>query len=728
MRKKKRIREKLLAIFLMAAVTITMIPAGLALYSDKAEAATTYSYSMTRPSVKIKGHKVHITTFTVSGLGLRGSCCQVGTDAKTGKTTATKLSNTDIRTKLMYYYGYQKGYLGQTNMNGFLLGRALSWESGNTRTYPATSTEVKNFIKAMPSTVSVPNRFECYICNPTNGAQDFIAYKMNPPAYITLKKTSANAFSTAAGSGYSFEGIEYSVYNSSGGLAGKLTCNASGSTNTLTLDTGTYTVKETKTNKWYKLNPQTYSKTLTTGQTWTVPASDSPETGTIKIKKTVKGKYTGDLAFAFRLTNIANSSIVYNIVTDKVTGEAAVDVIEGTYRCEEVLSEGEEIIDLTGAQTGTVKIGETYTFERENMMPASGTLLINKSTDDGGSPAGFKFKVTGQLYNQGIITAEKLIDAASPTVTDYDETVYQLGEWKAAEKDIDALNKAAEDRKSGSMTVTLTNALTYKGNKGISIQDLVADPTGKIEKDTIITDSGKTYKALEDVSYEIIYEETAEPEKTEEAKETDNKKIDVEKTGDNIREIFAGESFEELDVSDIDLKTEVKVNLQPVQYVYNSEEPRQSGYETDTDKQIDNKKSETEEKDKYKLKRDNFDWFGAATAYQEIKNGELTGNNETTVETGDNGTTAELSEGITYGSFTVTEVMTETQKAKYKQPQTQTKEIRQQNGSAAFVFSFENKARWAGAGIIKTSDDGNVASRSSWKARIIAGKQSNARL
>lgn len=702
MRKKKTFKEKLVAVFLMAAVTITMIPAGLAFYAEDTQAATTYSYSMTRPSVKIKGHKVHITTFTVSGLGLKGSCCQVGTDAKTGKTTATKLSNTDIRTKLMYYYGYQKGYLGKTNMDGFLLGRALSWESGNKRTYPATSTEVKNFIKAMPSSVTVPNRFECYICNPTNGAQDFIAYKMNPPAYISLKKTSANALSTAAGSGYSFEGIEYSVYNSSGGLVGKLTCNASGSTNTLTLDTGTYTVRETKTNKWYKLNSQAYSKTLTTGQTWTVSASDNPQTGTLQIKKKVKGKYTGDLAFAFRLTNTANPNIVYNTVTDKVTGEAAVDVIEGSYRCEEVLSEGTEMIDMTGVQTGTVKIGETFTFERENMMPASGTLLVNKSTDDGGSPVGFRFRVTGQLYNQGTITAEKLIDEADPSVTDYDEAIYQLDEWKAAEKDIEALNKAAADKKTGSMTVTMTNALKYKGDKGVGVQDLVDNPEGKIKKDTIINDGGKTFKSLEDTAYEIIYEETAE------TGETENKKVDAEKTGEKIRELLAGESFEEVDISDINLNIEVKVNLQPVQYVYNSDEPKQSGYETDTDKQLKNQKSETEEKEKYKLKHNDFDWFGAATAYQEIKNGELTGNQVTTIETGDNGA-AELSEGITSGTFTVTEEMTDAQKARYRQPQSQTKEIKQQNGSAAFVFSFENKARWTGAGLIKTSDDGKVS-------------------
>jgi len=671
----------------MAAVSITMIPTGLMLYAEEAHAATTYSYTAAKPSVKIHGTNVHVVTFTVSGVGVKGTCCQAGKEAKSGKTTVKKISNTDIRAKLMYYYGYQKGYLGKADMNGFLLGRALSWESGNTRTKPATKTEVKNFINAMPSSVTVPNRFECYFCNPINGSQNFIAYKMNPPAYITLQKTSTDAFSAAAGSGYSFEGIEYSVYKSGGALVGKLICKANGSTNKLTLDTGTYTVKETKTNQWYKLNTQVYTRTVTAGQTWTIAAKDPPQTGIIHIKKAVRGNHTGDLAFAFRLTNIANPNIVYNIVTDKETGEADISVIEGTYRCEEILSEDAELIDVTGVQTGTVKIGETYTFERENRVPSSGTLLISKSTNDGGSPAGFRFKVTGMLYNQGTITAEQFLEAVDSSVEEYDDNVYELGEWKVSEKDIDALNEAAAARENGSRTVTLTNTLKYKGEEDSDVSDAAEE------------DSNEPIEPIK------ATEATEAKEKTDVAE----KATEAEATEENTEEPQSEESSEEDDRSDVAITAEVKVNLLPVNYVHNSEDPKQSGYETNLDRQINNKKQQTEKKDDYELKFNNFDWHGAATLYQEVKNGELTGNKEVTLETGEDGMTPELEEGITSGKFTVTEVMNESQRAQYKQAPPQTKEVKEQNGHVAFVFSFENKARWTNVGLVKTSDDGNVS-------------------
>ena len=727
----RRIRKKLLAVFLMMAVTVITIPAGLVFYTDDVVAATEYSYTMSRPSAKIKGHTVHITTFTVSALGLKGSCAQAGTDAKTGKATVTKLSNTDIRTKLMYYYGYQKGYLGKTNMNGFLLGRALSWESGTTKLWPATPAEVKKFINAMPSSVSVPNRLECYFCNPTNGAQNFIAYKMNPPVYITLKKTSTNAFSTAAGSGYSFAGIEYSVYNSSGSLAGKLTCKANGTTNKLTLDTGTYTVKETKTNKWYKLNTQTYTKKLTSGQTWTISAKDSPQMGKVHIRKQVTGDYSGDLAFSFKLTNTANQSIVYKAVTDKNTGEADINVIEGTYRCEEILPDSTDLIDVTGMQRATVKIGGTYTFERENKVPSSGTLLISKSTNDGGAAAGFKFKVTGQLYNQGVMTSAKVLEEADVVLSDYDEELYQIGRWSVSEKDINELNEAAARMETGSKTVTLSNTLEYKGETGISILaflksiDDINDP--KIKKGTIITDQSKTYRAKVDVPFDVAFVENEESEdivrteKTEGKEDTQDKAdtqasdadeeqtIDAEKTEASIRALLSGESFEEINAADINVSAKVRVNLLPVKYSGGSETGDEAGYVTDLNRQISNKEQKSSTENGYHLTYNCFDWFGAATAYQEIKNGEPTGNTEVIVETGQDGTTEELKEGITYGKFMVSEVMTDAQRAKYRQPQTQVKEIKQQDGFAAFVFSFENIARWTGLHLVKNSDDGIVS-------------------
>lgn len=709
MREKRRLREKLMAMFLMAAVTVTMIPAGFALNTDMAQAATAYSYTVVRPTIKVNGHKTHATRFTVSSLGLTGACAQMGNRAKNGKATVTRMSSSDQRVKLMYYYGFEKGYLNQTNKNAILLSRAISWLSGNSKVSPLSLSEVKSFINAMPASVTVPNRFECYKCNPTNGSQDFIAAKLNPPAYVTLNKTSTDAFALSAGTGYSFEGIEYTVYYSSGTVAGKLTCRANGTTNTLTLDTGSYTVRETKTNQWYKLNPQAYTRSLGSGQTWTISAADSPETGTIHIKKSVKGSYDGSLAFDFKLTNTANAAIVYRVKTDAQTGEADVQVVKGTYRCEEVLSGDAEFIDITGPQTAAVEIGETVTFERENKEIASGMLQIRKTTNDGGSPAGFRFKVSGELYNQGSLAAKEMLEAAEPAVTDYDRDVYELEEWKVSDDDLAELNKAAADRETGRKTVKLSSTLKYKGETGTAISDIVSalsgeETEGKIAGGKLISDNGKVYKAKDEVAFAVVFAEKPETDAEPAARE-----IDKEKTAEGIRELLKGDSFEEVDTSDVEVTAEAAVDLKPVEYVYDSENPESSAYETDTGKQIKNKRQSTEDRGKYRVTWSGFDWFGAATVYKEIKNGELTENTEVMVETGAGGSTPELSEGITYGRFTVEEVMTDAQRNKYRQPQSQTKEITRKDGKAAFIFSFENEARWTGVELLKTSSDGNVA-------------------
>ena len=653
MREKIKLKEKVLAWFMMAALVLTMVPAGVGISTEEASAATTYSFTVSRPTAKVNGHVTHVSHFTISSLGLVGACCQVGNTAKKGKTTIKRLSNTDIRTKLIYYYGYQMGYLSQTNKNGLLLGRSLSWVGGNNSIWPLTKSEIKKFINAVPADLVVPNRFEAYFCNPTNGTQNFVACRMTQPAYVTLNKTSTDAASMAAGSGFSFEGIEYTVY-SGGAEVGKLTCNANGTTNTLTLDTGTYTVRETRTNEWYKLDGGEFTKTLSAGETWAIKASDSPQTGTVHIRKSVSGKYEGDLAFEFRLTNTANPNIVYTAKTDPQTGEADVAVVPGIYRCEEILPEDTELADLTGAQTEEVKIGDTVTFERENKVITSGMLQVSKSTNDGGSSEGFKFKVTGTLYNQGSITAEKVLEAAEPTIDNYDKEAFSDCTWEIRDEDIEKLNKAAENRETGTIKVpmkaTLKRAESDEGSEG-------ADDEGA--------------------------------------------------KGDDVEGSQGAD--EESEDADTEISVDLPVKLLPVEYVYNSEEPEASTYETDIDKQICNKEKKTEKKGSYDITYNAFEWHGAATIYQEAKDGKLTGKNETEVETQKGGSAPAVCEGITYGKFTVEEIMTDAQKGKYRESQPQTKEITRESRSASFVFNFENMARWTGVGLVKTSKDGNVS-------------------
>ena len=195
----------------------------------------------------------------------------------------------------------------------------------------------------------------------------------------------------------------------------------------------------------------------------------------------MKGSYDGSLSFKFRLTNIENPSIQYTVITND-DGEAEIDVLKGTYKCDELLTDEdkEEFEDLSGTQKSTkLNSGETYTFERTNRVTRQGTLNVSKLVGDDGPLDGFKFKVTGILYNQGEITEKKILDTADPQVTAYDEEAYELGEWSVDSDAVAALNEAAKD---GNKTKEAVNKLyKIKLTNKLSINRRRKDPANIVD-------------------------------------------------------------------------------------------------------------------------------------------------------------------------------------------------------------------------------------------------------
>ncbi|MBR2670772.1 MAG: hypothetical protein IKE27_01060, partial [Oscillospiraceae bacterium] len=64
---------------------------------------------------------------------------------------------------------------------------------------------------------------------------------------------------------YSFEGTTFEVKDSSGNVVGTLTANASGKTETMELEPGTYSVTETKVGNGYIRNTETKIVTVEAG-------------------------------------------------------------------------------------------------------------------------------------------------------------------------------------------------------------------------------------------------------------------------------------------------------------------------------------------------------------------------------------------------------------------------------------------------------------------------------
>ncbi len=103
----------------------------------------------------------------------------------------------------------------------------------------------------------------------------------NPSGQAVLKKKSANPELTNGNSCYSLAGAEFGVYSSASlsgtSRVGIFTTDANGNSNTLTLNPGTYYVKELKAPPGFAIDPATKTITITSGKLTTVEFADLPQ-------------------------------------------------------------------------------------------------------------------------------------------------------------------------------------------------------------------------------------------------------------------------------------------------------------------------------------------------------------------------------------------------------------------------------------------------------------------
>lgn len=136
--------------------------------------------------------------------------------------------------------------------------------------------------------------------------------------YLKLVKHSAHPDYIKNNSLYSLAGAEYKITGANGN--GTLTTKSDGSTDTLKLPVGTYTVEETNPSAGHGLNKTPRTVTVSAGETNTVqmdgqyaePVLNDPIA--LKIRKTVEGNYRGSLAgIRFKLTHYAG---LYNTAAE----------------------------------------------------------------------------------------------------------------------------------------------------------------------------------------------------------------------------------------------------------------------------------------------------------------------------------------------------------------------------------------------------------------------------
>lgn len=400
---------KRVAPFVLLVLVLTMI---LPLLEKTVNAeASTYTYTRTS-FINGGGDITSKFSLTYGSKVMSGVCTHGGPmSEKSGYAAVSRIGTTDSRYYLAYYYGYLNGYNSGTK--GCQLARALHYATYGTAYHQKADTS-KAMITAAKDYCTkngVPINFEVFLCTPTKpGAQEFIVWGANPAGQLTLVKKSDDPDSVRTG--YSFDGIEYSVYEKedlSSKCYGVLKCSAGGTSNTLTLQPNgssakTYYVKETKTNSYYKMSDKWYPVSIAPGENKTLTVCDAPEYGSLEFKKTLSSDSSKDATvagFTFTLTNVNDPTVKYTAVSGKDGSVVFRNVLLGKYTLSEELSLVQESAGykyITGDMTVDIKAGENELDVTGNKVvnqkkPVYPGLRIIKKTDDNGPVAGWKFRV-----------------------------------------------------------------------------------------------------------------------------------------------------------------------------------------------------------------------------------------------------------------------------------------------------------------------------------------------
>ena len=414
------------------------------------------------------------TQFTVPSMKLSGVCCQFGVKLKNGTARLTELPATSPYAKIAYYWGHVKGWekapLGDSKRKHLTM--LMQYASGTKKlkgfSYVKSGACKKHYDAAMKA--SVPPGMVVYKGDPTNKSQDFVVWKWAGQGRARVVKKSASAQVMSAG--YNFSGIRYGLYSARSTSSRKLA--------TLTLDKngnssvsgwlrlGTYYLTETDTNSWFAKNSTWYTLTLKSdGQTLVQNVTDSPKLSVVKIVKKLEDGSKTQSTFTFTLRNTKYTNIVYSGLRVRGDGTPlSVTVPAGTYSLDESLGEDSEYADVTGRQVKTVSPGGTVSFTHVNRVIPKQSIRVVKNTDDGGSRAGYSFKITGTLPNEGTLSAAQLLEAASPkaVIEDPENYTFSNDTWKVDGEDLAALNKAALENRTGTYRVKLTNEAKAAGS------------------------------------------------------------------------------------------------------------------------------------------------------------------------------------------------------------------------------------------------------------------------
>lgn len=241
-----------------------------------------------------------------------GYCVQPMSPPPSGTYQVSRLDNDVMKALLMmapgypYYEAYGKIIYNEADNNtyayahaalsyayeGSLTGLSASMQAGVTNMVHYATAAVQG--SWAPEIHENLDRYQVYIAY--NDQQDIVWLEEQPKGNVQLQKVSAQTDITEGNFCYSLEGVVYGVYTDAGctAQAGELVTDASGKSGLLSVNAGTYYVKEKTPPRGYALDGTVYRVDVQAGQTAQVSAKDIPQKNPVEV---LLKKYDGELDF-----------------------------------------------------------------------------------------------------------------------------------------------------------------------------------------------------------------------------------------------------------------------------------------------------------------------------------------------------------------------------------------------------------------------------------------------